>query len=479
MKFRRRRQRGALRRPSSSDAMEGLCGSRVKPPVDEDDDDGPLTCLEQIKAYGFLQAIKLNMNAIPSKPFDAASAPSAPDYAAPDSWLAFPGMPSVLTSLEPPTSHTVDVVPTVDAPPAAPGVPPEGDGSADVFFVHSSAYFGGEWNASHVHAAAQERTQLFASSQVAAFHGICRVYMPQYREAALGAFFCYSRADARAAFDLAYSDVRRAFEHYLEHHNQGRPFFIASHSQGSGHASRLLEDIVEPRHAELGTRLVAAYLVGAGLPMARFEHLPHIPPCDGPTDLCCVVGWDVRASLPGFVFPPLYHKTWPGAWYGGRWRVAKGDARILGTNPYTWRNAAPIGSDDAAAAAEPAPSSSSLNLGVAMPVLHDPNKVLVPKLQVAEFQSDTPSGFVPAYLTTLTPETAFPAAADPNKALDVHFDEATNWLVVPNVAQDGGVANRFKPSIDGRFHVHDWALFFGNVRQNIRDRLAAHKAKYG
>ena len=69
--------------------------------------------------------------------------------------------------------------------------------------------------------------------------------------------------------------------------------------------------------------------------------------------------------------------------------------------------------------------------------------------------------------------------ADPTKALDVHFDEATNWLVVPNIAQDGGVANRFKPRVDGAFHVYDWAFFFGNVRQNIRDRLAAHKTKYG
>ena len=148
-------------------------------------------------------------------------------------------------------------------------------------------------------------------------------------------------------------------------------------------------------------------------------------------------------------------------------------ARRLGTNPYTWQDAAPR--EDGV---QP-PSPSSLNLGVAMAVLYDPNRVVVPKLQVAQFQSDTPSGFVPAHLATLAPETAFPGAADPAKALDVHFDDATNWLVVPGVAQDGGVANRFKPMVDGRFHVHDWAFFFGNIRQNVRDRLAAHRRRYG
>ncbi len=41
------------------------------------------------------------------------------------------------------------------------------------------------------------------------------------------------------AFDLAYEDLKTAFENYLKHYNKGRPIIIASHSQGSLHALRL------------------------------------------------------------------------------------------------------------------------------------------------------------------------------------------------------------------------------------------------
>ena len=33
---------------------------------------------------------------------------------------------------------------------------------------------------------------------------------------------------------------KAAFQYYLEHYNNGRPFIIASHSQGTYHAKRLI-----------------------------------------------------------------------------------------------------------------------------------------------------------------------------------------------------------------------------------------------
>ena len=79
--------------------------------------------------------------------------------------------------------------------------------------------------------ASGETVQLQAAAQLPAFHGLCRVHAPLYRVAADGAFFCQSRDDARRALDLAYADVRSAFEHFLLVHNQGRPFILAAHGQ--------------------------------------------------------------------------------------------------------------------------------------------------------------------------------------------------------------------------------------------------------
>jgi hypothetical protein len=58
--------------------------------------------------------------------------------------------------------------------------------------------------------------------------------------------------------------VAAAFRHYIAVHNQGRPFILASHSQGGHHMQRLLEEELEARWAELlGGRFIACYMVGS------------------------------------------------------------------------------------------------------------------------------------------------------------------------------------------------------------------------
>ena len=91
----------------------------------------------------------------------------------------------------------------------------------------------------------------------------------------------------------------------------------------------------------------------------------------------------------------------------------------------------------------------------------------------------------PAALQRLRPHNAFPPTDSeggggeeapqqvPPGLLDVSFDPRTNWLVLPNLPLDGGVHGRFKPGPDGRLHEHAWALFFYNIRDNVRVRIAA------
>eukprot|EP00959_Pyramimonas_sp_CCMP1952_P256905 5367333-Pyramimonas_sp.AAC.2 len=68
------------------------------------------------------------------------------------------------------------------------------------------------------------------------------------------------------AFDAATEDVTKAFKYYLKTYNDGRPFVIAGHSQGSQHAALLINYI--ETHVEefppdlLKNQLVCAYLPG-------------------------------------------------------------------------------------------------------------------------------------------------------------------------------------------------------------------------
>ena len=56
---------------------------------------------------------------------------------------------------------------------------------------------------------------------------------------------------AGKAFDFAYEDIKKSFEYYLQHYNNGRPIIIASHSQGTTHALRLLKEFFENKPLQL------------------------------------------------------------------------------------------------------------------------------------------------------------------------------------------------------------------------------------
>src|SRR5258706_533076 len=85
-----------------------------------------------------------------------------------------------------------------------------------------------------------------------------------YWQAHLRAYYTTDTARALAAFELAYQDIKTAFQYYLDHYNNGRPIIIASHSQGSSHAQRLLKEFFE--NGPLKNRLVAAYVIGMYIP---------------------------------------------------------------------------------------------------------------------------------------------------------------------------------------------------------------------
>ena len=88
------------------------------------------------------------------------------------------------------------------------------------------------------------------------------LYSPNYRQAHFRVFDeRYWENGGKKAYDLAYDDIRRSFEIYLQKYNKGKPIIIAGHSQGSAHLVRLLKDFFDGK--DLQKKLIAAYLPGA------------------------------------------------------------------------------------------------------------------------------------------------------------------------------------------------------------------------
>ncbi len=170
------------------------------------------------------------------------------------------------------------------------------DTTVDVFFIHPTTLTDlsrKEWNADLGDSALNEKTDRSTILFQASVFNEYRVFAPRYRQAHLRAYYTGDRASARQAFDLAYSDVRAAFQYYLDHYNQGRPIIIASHSQGSTHAERLLKEFFQDK--PLKNKLVAAYIIGMAIPRDSF---PDMEACRDSASTGCLIGW--RTYKEGF-----------------------------------------------------------------------------------------------------------------------------------------------------------------------------------
>jgi hypothetical protein len=223
----------------------------------------------------------------PKGSFTEQTRPATPNYAQPAAWAALPDL-----------DDPADWTPAADLPNQ------QAAAEADVFFLHPTIYIGkkgeNQWNGPVDDPELNERTGATTIRyQASVFNGAARVYAPRYRQAHLHSYYVKKdSASAYKALDLAYEDVRRAFEYYLANYNQGRPIIIASHSQGTTHAKRLLKEFFEGK--ALKSQLVAAYLVG--IPVEK-DYFQTLLPCERPDQVGCYVSW--RSYKKGYK-PPAY-----------------------------------------------------------------------------------------------------------------------------------------------------------------------------
>lgn len=195
------------------------------------------------------------------------------------------------------------------------------DTSVDIFFIHPTTYtdmkkplgLNAPIDEAALNAKTDYSTILF---QASIFNEAGRIYAPRYRQANLSCYFPKTKEDSLqsiAAFELAYEDVKAAFLYYLEHDNHGRPIIIASHSQGTNHAERLLKEFFDGK--ELQKQLVVAYLVGMPLKPGYFQ---SIKPCTTSAETGCACSW--RTFKKGY--KPAY--------------VKQEDFVSIVTNPLSW-----------------------------------------------------------------------------------------------------------------------------------------------
>ena len=204
----------------------------------------------------------------PGQPFQTYERPEAPNYNLAKNWMELPDLAAD------PYQHETQ---------------------GDVFMILPVLYKGGDhWNLPVTDSEIERLNHFIRPNYVAPYKSAGRLFVPFYRQASLYTAMT-NREDARRAQNLAYQDVRRAFEVFLKHSPPERPIILAGHGQGASHAQRILAEYFQ---GPLKERLAAAYIIDHPLPLEKFEdELASLKPCESATDNQCVIGWG--AFMPG------------------------------------------------------------------------------------------------------------------------------------------------------------------------------------
>ncbi len=267
----------------------------------------------------------------PRTPFQITAPPPPPEYGARGAWLLWAEAPSK---------------------------------SIDVFYVHSTTYYRRRrWNAPINHDDADSiRRMIAAPNEAGPFLQVGDVYGPRYREATVFSLFTH-KYDSLAAQELAFDDVRRAFDVFLGVRDPERPLMLVGYGQGGLHVLGLLNQYFQGEINPLRHRLAAAYVIGFPTPAPFLERLnPVFPVCEDASSVRCLVSYVDFESRFSEEMARARRRTliWD---QSGALQSAPGDALVC-VNPLSWT---PAGDYQAPSQHKGAASATGVGFGARPP----------------------------------------------------------------------------------------------------------------
>jgi hypothetical protein len=218
--------------------------------------------------------IFLSANAWAAENTTACEIPACPDYTKDVSWAAKPASP---------------------------------DKPVDVFYVYPTIYPDTcPKNMDVFNQELRSDVQGLLKAQAGVYSGSANLFAPYYRQVTFACLNPDEDMMINRYFRIGADDVHRAFSYYLAFLNQGRPFILAAHSQGSV----VMLDLMRTRFHDptLQKQLVAAYLIGYSITNEDLKKYPWIKPAQKADDTGVVISWNTQA--PGATGSPVLY---PGA----------------------------------------------------------------------------------------------------------------------------------------------------------------------
>ena len=172
------------------------------------------------------------------------------------------------------------------------------DKAVDTFFIYPTLYFNPNPNAPAI--VPVDDSELRAAVKFhyiqapILFEDMTNVYEPFYRQSNLCALagkdhdelVSFQRREQR-------TDVYAALDYFFENYNEGRPFILAGHSQGSEMIRLALCDYFK-EHTEYLEHMVAAYAIGFSITSDDLKMNPALKFAEGADDTGVIVSWNTE-----------------------------------------------------------------------------------------------------------------------------------------------------------------------------------------
>ncbi len=175
--------------------------------------------------------------------------------------------------------------------------------AVDVFYLYPTAYSKQNENDPDIcdieNSLMRSGAHLAFNRQATAFDTVGNIYAPYYRQGDAATCLSATEKDKdRLLSGIPKSDVIAAFDYYIKNYNDGRPFILAGHSQGSNMLLYLLSDYME-EHPEVYTRMVAAYVIGYSVTEDYLAQNPHLKFAEGAGDTGVIISYNTQAPTIG------------------------------------------------------------------------------------------------------------------------------------------------------------------------------------
>ncbi len=251
------------------------------------------------------------------------------------------------------------------------------------------------------------------SHQAAAFEGVANIYAPLWRQvnALKLSKMSFEEVD-KAEWAEPRTDVYAALNYYFENFNEGRPFFLAGHSQGSRLSYMVLSEYMK-EHPDYYSRMIAAYCIGDSLTEQYLSDNPHVKAAKTSDDVGVVVSWNTEGPA-----------------NKGRDSLVVAEGAIS-INPLNWKT------DDT-------PASSDLNKGSYMP------KILTSGMHKLPVNAD--------------------ATIDLERGTVIVTEPSLKKCAITAMPGFKGFESVFGPE---SYHLCDYSFFFDNIRENASVRKDA------